>query len=113
MAVRSSAAPSYQASVIAIGCVADLIFFSLPLIHEENITEVLFCFWDEMNENENEFEMQGVRPTGKDPIYLGQAVDRILLWDETSPTPMCSLMEELDSRLKEVRQMGNISSCRR
>ena len=105
--------PPIKLQSFAIGCVADLIFFSLPLIHEENITEVLFCFWDEMNENENEFEMQGVRPTGKDPIYLGQAVDRILLWDETSPTPMCSLMEELDSRLKEVRQMGNISSCRR
>ncbi|KAL8942534.1 MAG: hypothetical protein Q9211_001345 [Gyalolechia sp. 1 TL-2023] len=43
-------------------------------------------------------------PSSKDSVYLGEALDEILFWDETSPSSLAEIREVFEARLVEVRK---------
>ena len=60
---------------------------------------MVFCF-----EGINFSNPLGWCLSGEDSVYLGKTLHSILFWDQTSPTSITSLTEELDLQLGAVCQ---------
>ena len=87
--------------------VTNLSRLSLPVLHDEDSTEVVHC---QIKRPKLFDGGRGVCPAYADAVYLGEALDNYLFRDGNTTEPHGSLVEELKLRLGEVIPRSGIKS---
>ncbi|KAL8754190.1 MAG: hypothetical protein Q9184_005190 [Pyrenodesmia sp. 2 TL-2023] len=78
--------------------------WSRAVLGELGVTKVAFSF--------DTPTLDGFCPSSEDSIYLGEALDNILLWDETSPHSLDSLTKVFEARRAEVHERSRLQNFR-
>ncbi|KAL8855295.1 MAG: hypothetical protein Q9178_008059 [Gyalolechia marmorata] len=84
--------------------------WSPPVLEKLGVTKIGLSF-DTSNDIEG-LPREAFRPSSEDSIYLGEALDDILLWDETSPSSLDSLTKVFEARRAEVHERSRLRSLR-
>ncbi|KAL8650778.1 MAG: hypothetical protein Q9226_005002 [Calogaya cf. arnoldii] len=80
--------------------------WSRPVLGEQDVPKVV---WSSGPPIYGETYPTLVHPSGEDSVYLGQALDEIIMWDESSFSSLNSLKKEFEARLAEVHKR---TACR-
>lgn len=83
-------------------------YHSRPILDEQGVTNVVFASNTPAPHGSRIDSLFGFCPSSEDSIYLGEALDDILWWDETSPHSLDSLTKVFEARRAEVHERSRL-----